>query len=258
MLSDLFIREIKRKPASQTPAPQPGESGQLAWDESSYVFSLPVVRHLTGLKLTKPVTFFVGENGTGKSTLLEAMAVNYGLNPEGGSRNFNFSTKATHSPLHRHLTLVKGPFQPKDAFFLRAESFYNVSTEVDRLYEGEEHLLGGWGGASLHDQSHGESFLSLVTHRFRGRGLYLLDEPEAALSPTGQFSLLALMARLAKEGSQLIVATHSPILMALPGASIYVLGEDGISLTPYEQTGHYILTKQFLNNPRGILAQLLD
>ena len=151
---------------------------------------------------------------------------------------------------------------PEDGFFLRAESFYNVATEVDRL--GQEAVGGGhrfldrYGGVSLHNQSHGESFISLITNRFGEKGLYLLDEPEAALSPTRQMALLAALHDLAKAGSQFIVATHSPILMALPEAEIFVLSEDGIERTPYEETEHYVVTKAFLENPKKMLARLLE
>lgn len=231
-------------------------------ERDSYVFRLPAVRHLGEMVLTKPVTFFVGENGTGKSTLLEGIAVAFGFNPEGGTRNFNFSSRDTHSPLYRSLTLAKGVKKPKDGFFLRAESFYNVATEVEKLDEEDRimsfgsPLLDSYGGTSLHKQSHGESFLSLMLHRFGGHGLYILDEPEAALSPSRQFTLLARMADLVKQDSQFIIATHSPIVMAFPDADIFVLRDDGIVRTRYEETEHYALTKQFLDNPQRMLKHL--
>jgi predicted ATPase len=243
MISDLYVSRIRLNKPAETD------------NTGSYVFSLPSVRHLEELALTKKVTFFAGENGTGKSTLLEAIAVNYGFNPEGGSKNFNFSTKETHSPLHRFITLSKGVRKPQDGFFLRAESFYNMASEVDRL-DGDCPLLGSYGGVSLHGQSHGESFMALILHRFGGHGLYILDEPEAALSPSRQFALLARIAELVRQGSQFIVATHSPILLAFPEADIFVLSEDGIKLTPYEETEHYVLTKQFLDNPGRMLHYL--
>lgn len=245
MITNLFLREIRRKEGAVPP--------------DSYVFGLPVVKHLGCLPFASNVTFFVGENGTGKSTLMEALAVNYGFNAEGGSKNFLFSTAETHSCLADYITVVKGVRQPKDGFFLRAESFYNVATEVDVLADDgqDSAFYKSYGGKSLHRQSHGESFLSLALHRFRGNGLYLLDEPEAALSPTRQMTLLAHIAQLAGQGSQFIIATHSPILLALPGADIFVLDETGICKTPYQKTEHYIITKQFLNNTEGILRELL-
>ncbi len=224
----------------------------LTIDWSAYPFSLPAVLHMDAIQLEQPVTFFVGENGTGKSTLLEAIAVAYGFNPEGGSRNFHFATAETHSALHQAITLVKGPYQPQDGYFLRAESFYNVITEIDNI-----DVAASYGGTSLHQRSHGESVLTLVLERFYGRGLYLLDEPEAALSPARQMALLSRMHALVQQQSQFVIATHSPILLSYPSAQIYVFGEDGIRLTPYLETEHYQLTKQFLNHPEGMLNLLL-
>lgn len=233
---DLYIRSISiKKPKS-----------------NEYPFNLPIFQQLENLELRSKVVFLVGENGTGKSTLLEAIAVNYGFNAEGGSKNFKFSTYDSHSDLYKYLTLVKGSKRPKDGYFLRAESFYNLATEVGNLD------VPGYGDRPLHVQSHGESFLSLIFNRFFGNGLYILDEPEAALSPSRQFSLLAKMNALVNENSQFIIATHSPILLAFPNASIYVLSENAITLTPYEQTEHYILTKQFLNNTGKFLKELFD
>ncbi len=243
-MTRLFISAILKRPS--------------AGGYGGYPFSLPAVRSLSRLELSAPVTFFVGENGTGKSTLLEAIAVNSGFNAEGGSRNFNFSTVQTHSVLHEHITLIKGPFRPKDGFFLRAESFYNVSSEIERLSEGEEAYFKSYGGRSPHQQSHGESFLALVNDRFWGDGLYILDEPESALSPMRQLALLRRMSDLVQDGSQFIMATHSPILLAYPGAEIYVLTEDGIELTPYRETEHYVITKEFLNNPTRMLGHLFE
>jgi len=228
----------------------------------SYLWDLPVVRSLQELKtlrLSAPVTFLIGENGTGKSTLLEAIAVCAGFNAEGGGRNFHFSTRATHSELHKSLSLTRRKF-PKDGFFLRAESFYNVASNIDDLdREGfGPRLLDSYGGKSLHAQSHGESFLALVQHRFGGRGLYILDEPEAALSPMRLMTLLTLMHELVKQDSQFIISTHSPILMAYPGAEIFQLGAEGIRQVAYKDTEHYRMSLRFLQDPESMLRMLLE
>lgn len=224
-------------------------------DTDSYVFDLPAVQHLRRcgeLEFGHDVTFFVGENGTGKSTLLEAIAVAAGFNAEGGSKNFSFATRNTTSTLWKYLTLVREAHE-RDGFFLRAESFYNVATQIDDL-----EVSANYGPASLHEQSHGESFLALVTNRFWGRGLYLLDEPEAALSPLRQMTLLTEIHRLAaREQSQFIVATHSPILLAYPGAQIYQFSEDGIGPVAYEDCEHYRLMRDFMTDPQRFVAYLL-
>jgi len=227
---------------------------------TDYPYCLPVVRNLTSIEFHPCVTFIVGENGTGKSTLLEAIAVASGFNPEGGSRNFNFSTRASHSPLHEVLNLSKGIKRPKDGFFLRAESFYNVATEIERL-DAEPSpappIINSYGGHSLHEQSHGESFFTLITQRFGGNGLYLLDEPEAALSPSRQLALLSRLHQLVKLNSQFIIATHSPILMAYPDATIYSLTEQAIAKVRYTDTEHYAVTREFLNRHETMLKDLL-
>ena len=223
--------------------------------EDSWLNQLPALAPLRAgerLSFDSPVTFLVGENGAGKSTLLEGIAVSCGFNPEGGTRNFSFSTRDTHSALGDYLTVSRGAY-PRDGFFLRAESFYNAASYIDTLDTG---LLDSYGGKSLHDQSHGESFLALVQNRFGGEGLYLLDEPEAALSPARQLTLLGQMRLLVQEGAQLVVATHSPILMAYPGAAIYLLSERGVERTEYRHTEHYLLTRRFLNDPEGMLRML--
>ncbi len=244
MFDDLYIRAVRLKPHTDR--------------DLGYTASIPAIHNLKRLELKSPVTFFVGENGSGKSTLLEAIAVAFGFNPEGGTQNFHFATSETHSPLYRYLTLEKGIHRPKDGFFLRAESFYNVASEVDRLEEVDMGLLRSYGGKSLHNQSHGESFLALALNRFGGNGLYLLDEPEAALSPQNQLTLLSRIHQLVELKSQFIIATHSPILMACPDAEIYSISEKGIVSTEYERTEHYQLTKTFLENPRRMLRYLLE
>jgi predicted ATPase len=219
----------------------------------AYPFKLPAVRHLDSIELHPAVTFLIGENGAGKSTLLEAIAVAAGFNPEGGSRNFNFTTRASHSELHQYLRLVRGPRRPKDGFFLRAESFFNVATAIEGYG-----VVGAYGGQSLHEQSHGESFWTLFLHRFRGKGLYFLDEPEAALSPSRQLALLARMHELVEDASQFIVATHSPIVMAYPDARILLLTEAGIDEVAYRETEHFRVTREFLADPDRMLRVLME
>jgi predicted ATPase len=228
-------------------------------DTRRFPYSLPALRHLSALTFHPKVTFFVGENGSGKSTLLEAIAVGLGLNPEGGSRNFNFATRASHSALDGCLRLSRSLKTTGDSYFLRAESFYNVATEIERLDKeaGGPPLIDAYGGRSLHEQSHGESFFALFRHRFRDNGLYLMDEPEAALSPRRQLQFLALLHDYCKRGCQFVLATHSPIIMAYPDSVIYLLDTDGIRTIPYTETEHYQVTRGFLSSPQRSLAILL-
>ena len=218
-----------------------------------YPFSLPAIRMLDFIDLHPKVTFIVGENGSGKSTLLEAMAIALGFNPEGGSRNFNFGTRESHSELHRFLRIAKGYRRHRDGFFLRAESWFNVATEVDRLGVAEH-----YGGRSLHEQSHGESFMALLKKRLGGDGLYLLDEPEAALSPTRQIEALSRLHELVLDGSQLVIATHSPILMAYPDALILQCDARGIQPVAYEDTEHFRITRDFLAHRERVLNILME
>jgi predicted ATPase len=197
-------------------------------DFGSYPFAIPAIHALHQLALKSPVTFFVGENGSGKSTLIEAIAIAAGFNPEGGTKNFNFSTADAHSNLHEYLTLVRNSARERDGFFLRAESFFNVATELERLQQIDGRAYRSYGGKSLHVRSHGESLLAMMRHRLGGKSLFLFDEPEIALSPLRQLSAMALMRRLELRGSQFIIATHSPIIMAYPGAAILHFGDDGI------------------------------
>ena len=228
---------------------------------SEYPFNLNAIRNLQKLRFHPAMTYIVGENGSGKSTFLEAIAVALGFNPEGGTRNFGFSTSQSHSKLWKHIRLAKGIRKPKDGFFFRAESFYNVATnieELDREPAPAPPIIESYGGVSLHEQSHGESFMALAMNRFGGKGLYILDEPEAALSPTRQMTLLARMHELIQDESQFIVATHSPILMAYPNATLYLLEEDGTREVSYTETEHYEVTKDFLNNHESMLRILMD
>jgi predicted ATPase len=224
-----------------------------------YPFSLAAVRPLEKLEFHPAVTFFVGENGSGKSTLLEAIAVACGFNAEGGSKNFRFGTRESHSDLYRFLRLSRGSPRPSDGFFLRAESFFNVATEIEKLdaEPGPGRPIGpSYGERPLHEQSHGESFLSLMVDRFHGEGLYLLDEPEAALSPSRQLAVLTRIHDLVGQKSQFIIATHSPILMAYPDAYIYSFSPEGIERIEYKDTEHYRVTRDFLANPQRMLSLL--
>ncbi len=227
---------------------------------NQYPFSLPAVKQLTNLELHPRVTFIVGENGTGKSTILEAIATACGFNPEGGTINFNFQSRPSHSDLHNYIKVVRGIKRPQDGFFLRAESFYNVATNIEELdSEGiEPRVIDSYGGRSLHQQSHGESFFAVFINRFGGRGLYILDEPEAALSPTRQMSMLTRLNQLVKKDSQFIIATHSPIIMAYPNAIIYELSTEGFREVKYKETEHYIVMQSFINNPDKMLNILME
>ena len=219
----------------------------------SYLNALPVVKHLAekGIDFHKQVTFFVGENGSGKSTLIESLAVSQGFNPEGGTKSFHFHTADTHSELYYHLRVVRGAIYPKRGFFLRAESLYNVATNIEEL--GIEAYYGG----SLHHRSHGESFLILAEVNFRRDGLYILDEPEAALSPRGIIRLMQRMDALVREDCQFIISTHSPMLLAFPGAEVYQIREDGISSVRFQDTDHYRTTIRFLQNPESAIGDIL-
>ncbi len=221
-------------------------------DFKVYPFAIPSIQSLDELELDAKVTFLIGENGSGKSTLIEAIAVLAGFNAEGGSKYFRFSTRGSESCLHQFMRPVRGHRRPRDGFFLRAESYFNVATEVEQLGVGHY-----YGNVSLHEQSHGESFLALATHRFYGDGLYILDEPEAALSPQRQLTLLSIIHDLVEQrASQLVIATHSPILMAYPKALIYRLAPSGIERVAYEDTEHYRITRDFLSSPERFFKGL--
>jgi len=222
-----------------------------------YPFQLPAIRSLEELPLDAQVTFLVGENGSGKSTLVEAIAVAAGFNPEGGSRDNNFVTRRSDSELHRHVRLVRSTRRPRTGYFLRAESFYNVGTEAEQIARQPGGSFAAYGGRSPHEQSHGESFMALVNHRFGPDGLYVLDEPEAALSPQRQLALLVAMHRLVTDGAQFVIATHSPILMAFPGACLLRLDGERIEPVEFRKTEHYALTRDFLNDPDRYLRRLL-
>ncbi|HEY2494856.1 MAG TPA: AAA family ATPase [Paenibacillus sp.] len=219
--------------------------------DNQYPFSIPTIQTMDVIKLTSNVTFFVGENGSGKSTLLEAIAYQCGFNTAGGGRNNNYSLEASGSALGEHIRLSWLPKVTK-GFFLRAESYYNFATHIDSI--GAERY---YGGQSLHEQSHGESFLSLFVNRFSGKGIYLLDEPEAALSPSRQLAFLRLLYDL-KDTSQFIIATHSPIILGFPDAQILSFDDSPIREIQYEETEHYQITRRFLENKKRYLNELFD
>jgi predicted ATPase len=226
-----------------------------------YPFNLPVVRGLHGsggIDLAPGVTFLVGDNGSGKSTLVEALAIATGFNAEGGSQSFRFATRATESNLGDYLHLRWGVTKPRDGYFLRAESFYNVASEIEELAkEPGPPLLAQYGGKSLHERSHGESFLALVIHRFGPHGLYLLDEPEAALSVRGCLALVRRIGELVDQGSQFVIATHSPIVLSVPGARILQIDATGtIDQVTYDEADPVTLTRGFLANPDQFLHHL--
>lgn len=220
-------------------------------EKRSYLRKIPALHRLHTLELTRPITFFVGENGSGKSTLLEAVAVAYGFNPEGGTKNYNFSTYDSHSDLYEAITLSKGYRRAKGGYFLRAESFYNVATKeedyADRLHPSEHY----------HEKSHGESFLALAQKRLNPDGVYLFDEPEAALSPQRQLTLLMEICNCAKNGSQFIIVSHSPILLSIPDALILTFDDGPVHPCTYEETDSYQITKMFIENREQILRRLI-
>ena len=217
----------------------------------SYLREIDAIRNADRLVFDKPITFFAGENGSGKSTLLEAIAVAYGFNPEGGTKNYSFSTYDSHSELWDALRISKGVKRPKSGYFLRAESFYNVATKeeeyVDILHPSQKY----------HEKSHGESFLAIAQNYMAAEGIYIFDEPEAALSPQRQLALLMDIYKCARQGAQFLIVTHSPILLGMPDADIYSFDGGEIHLCNYEETDSYIVTEMFINNRKNLLHRLL-
>lgn len=221
-------------------------------EEDSYLREIETIRSMDTLEFQKPIVFFVGENGSGKSTLLEAIAVAYGFNPEGGTKNYSFSTYDSHSPLHKALRVTKSYRKAGWGYFLRAESFYNVATKeedyADPLHPSEKY----------HQKSHGESFLALVQNQLRLGGLYIFDEPEAALSPQKQLTLMMEIYACAKGDSQFIIATHSPILLGIPDAQILSFDDGEVRSCEYEDTESYKVTELFINNREALLKRMLS
>lgn len=241
-------------------------SASIDWtdvDGSSYVRAVPALARLDAIDLDRPVTFFAGENGSGKSTMLEALAVAYGFNPEGGTLNYRFQTYDDVGDLWQAIRLQKGMARPTVGYFFRAESFFNVATQAEAYRQSgfgtasKETCYARYGGRSFHEQSHGESFFSLISS-LEPHGLYLLDEPEAALSPQRQLALLRSIVEASQAGAQFIVASHSPILLGIPGACIYSFDEGEVRPVAYEETAGYQVTELFINNRTAVLRNLLD
>jgi predicted ATPase len=251
-VDDHFIRSVRLLPADDRA------------ERVGHPWGLPAVQALAdGLALHPHVTYLIGENGSGKSTLLEAIAIAAGMNPEGGSSNFTFATRASHSALAEHVRLTRGARRPRTDFFLRAESFFTAATYLERLDDDAPPAQGAgalaaYGGRSLHEQSHGESFLSVLINRLGPKGFYVMDEPEAALSTQNCLTCLRRIHELVGAGSQFVIATHSPIVLAYPNATIYACTEQGLSQIDYEDTEPVRLTRRFLDGRERFLAQLFD
>lgn len=225
------------------------------WNEiepNSYIRDIKSLRDVEKIEFQSPVSLFVGENGTGKSTLLEAIAVAHGFNPEGGTKNYVFSTYDSHSELCDAIRIAKGYRKEKWGYFLRAESFYNVATQEEKYADIAHPSM------QYHKKSHGESFLDLAQDNIKPNGLYLLDEPEAALSPQRQLTLLTQIYKCANDGAQFIIATHSPILLGIPNAQIFCFDNGKIHTCTYEETDSYKITEMFINNRQSLLQKLLD
>ncbi|MDX2106855.1 MAG: AAA family ATPase [Candidatus Melainabacteria bacterium] len=229
----------------------------------AFPFNIPAVKSIDQLDFHPDVTFFVGENGSGKSTILEAIAESFDLSGVGGAKNIKFSSRYDKSPLHQHLKCQKNYIRPQDKYFFRAESMHHMGNLLEKTWREPGSMLSKsdvfrrFGGESLHEMSHGESFLELFTTGFRGNGLYFLDEPEAALSATRLLSALVRIHDLVESQSQFVIATHSAILLAYPRSRIYLFNEDGHRQVNFEETEHFKITRDFLNNYPRRIQQLL-
>lgn len=252
---------LSAKPYLKAIELKPGE-----YDQNSYPFSIPAVKTFEYMSFHPDITFLIGENGSGKSTFLEAIAEVFGFGAQGGTGNFSMKDAGGQSGFDACIRVKRSYQRPSDKYFLRAESFYNVATFMDDLAEeseregwmSKEQVLSRYGGKSLHHRSHGESFMSALQTGFGGKGLYILDEPEAALSPSRQLLAMQRINQLIAKDSQFIIATHSPIFLAYPGALIYQLDEYGIKEVTYEETEHYKVTSNFLANYKSKLANLFS
>jgi predicted ATPase len=225
---------------------------------NDYPFSIPAFKNGLNLSLKTNVTFFMGENGSGKSTLLEGIAEHCGYNLRGGNRNHNLSTDSYESPLTSHLSLEWIPRRINQGFFMRAESFFNFASLIDEIAEEDGCIIDAYGGKSLHEQSHGESFLALFKNQFQ-KGIYILDEPEAALSPNRLLTFMSIINQLETSGrAQFLIATHSPMLLCYPGAAIFNFSDEGLKPIACEDTEHYKLTRSFLENPSAYFRHLFE
>ena len=220
-------------------------------DDDSYLKQIEALKDVERLEFQNSINFFVGENGSGKSTLLEAIAIAHGFNPEGGTKNYAFSTYDSHSELYEAIKVAKGYRKEKIGYFLRAESFYNVATQEEEYADYLHPSL------KYHEKLHGESFLELAQNYLQPNGLYLFDEPEAALSPQRQLTLLMEIYKCARKGAQFFIVTHSPILLGIPDADIYCFDDGRIHLCEYEETESYQITEMFINNRKVLLDRLL-
>lgn len=216
------------------------------------------LRGLFPLQFNNRITVFIGENGSGKSTLFEALAIKLGCNPEGGGKNFNFSTENTHSKLHETLMLSKGYRREKDVFFYRAETFYNLNTAIRKLdAEGsfDPEIKTYYGGVDMHCMSHGEAMEALFQNRFKAQGLYVLDEPEASLSPLRQLVFINRVMELSRKGAQFVIATHSPLIMSIPGCDLRQISEGRSEPITPADTDAYAVYKAVLNSAGAYIAK---
>jgi len=251
---------VRPRPADREPF---YHSVKIAWDEvgprDRFPYSIPAIGKLETLKLHPAVTFLIGENGSGKSTLLEAIAVRLNFEETGGDARSNFGARPLDGGLHDALRIKSSLFRrPGDRFFLRAETVFNLATQLDEEAKQDVLILRRFGNRSLHTRSHGEAFIAIVQNRMKQESFFILDEPEAALSPNRQLTALQEIDWLVRSGCQFIIATHSPILMAYPDSVIYELGEHGIREVAYQDTEHYTLTRSFLEHPDAFLRHLIE